>query len=201
MPAMPRLMLASMTIAVAALLGACESTPPQQSFAKLTYTHLEPIRLDVADIAIEQAYDPPMEPPYVEHTMPVSPAEAARSWAMDRLRAVGSEGRATFIIENAPVREIDLETKEGLAGLFTSEPAQRYEATLQIRMTIERPDGTGSLSVKAERATSVQEDATVNEREKTWYGLVERLMNDVNARLEKTLSRDWNKYVRGGPPA
>lgn len=198
MPAMPRLTAAVAGLVVAALLGACETAPPQQDFAKLTYTHLEPIHLDVADINIEQAYDPPMEPPFIEHTMPVSPAEAARSWAMDRLRAVGDTGTATFTIVDAPVREIELDTEGGLTGLFTTEPAQRYEATLHVRMTIERPDGRGHLTVKGERATAVLESASVNERERTWYRLVERLMQDINARLENSLARDWDDYVRGG---
>lgn len=196
---MARAIALALAIAGTGLLAACTSAPPRQQFAGLTYEHLEPIRLAVGDIAIEQTYEPPMEPPFVEHTLPVSPAKAARTWAMDRLRAAGNEGRATFTIVDASVREVELETSSGLSGLFTSEPSQRYEAKLEIHMTLRRPDATGELKVNAERATSVQEDASVNEREKAWYGLVERLMQDVNARLEKTLSREWEPFVHGMP--
>jgi hypothetical protein len=42
----------------------------------------------------------------------------------------------------------------------------------------------------------VPENATLHERETTWYQLTEKLMNDLNAQLEDTLNRVLFRYLR-----
>jgi hypothetical protein len=45
------------------------------------------------------------------------------------------------------------------------------------------------------RSITVPEDASLNERERTWYELTEKLMNDMNTQLEETLRQVFFRYL------
>jgi len=68
-----RLPLIALAGAVAAALAACETPPPRPTFPELTWTHLQPFSLDVAEIEITSDYAPPLAPPHVEHLFPTPP--------------------------------------------------------------------------------------------------------------------------------
>lgn len=82
------------------LVAACASEQPQY-FAPLHYGYLPPIGLNVANIEIEQHFIPSGVAPDVTQQDPVSPSDALRAMAQDRLKALGSAGRAVFIIQDA----------------------------------------------------------------------------------------------------
>ena len=58
-------------------LAACEP-PGKPKFADITFDHLPPIELAVAEIIINTPYQESLEPPYVGEQFPVSPSRAAR---------------------------------------------------------------------------------------------------------------------------
>jgi hypothetical protein len=179
-------------------LSACELHPPTSDFPELTYGHLAPLRFDVAAIEVEQAYQPLSEPPNVELLFPVRPGNAAANWGRDRLQAVGTTRRLRFIVREAPVIETALETKGGLTGAMTTEQSERYEAKLVVEIEIADDSGRKEASAMARvvRSITVAEDATLHERETTWYGLTQKLMNDMNVQLEDTLQRVFYRYLR-----
>lgn len=185
--------LAAALLLAALGLAACATPPERNRFADITFEHLPDMELAVADIEVVDAYRPPLEEPYVEHLFPVKPAAAAERWARDRLVATGAAGTAVYTVEVGSVTEEELETSGGLAGLFTSEPAQRYEARVRVRMEIR---GTGDeMSVEVRRTASVPEGASLNERERVWYELVDKLMSDLNGQLEKTIRKTFARYL------
>ena len=85
--------LLGLVLGLVALAG-CETPPPESRFPEMTFAHLGPIRLDVAEIEVIETYRSPLAPPNVEHLAPTRPAEAVRRWAADRLRAEGRGGGA-----------------------------------------------------------------------------------------------------------
>ena len=93
--------------AAALALVACQP-PGKPKYDDITFTHLPPIELNVADIIIEAPYQEPLELPHVGEQFPVSPSRAARSWAEDRLRAVGGSGTVTVTIVESGAVETDL---------------------------------------------------------------------------------------------
>lgn len=180
-------------LVLAAALAACATPPEENRFAQLTYDHLPAIKLDVAGIRVVDAYQPPLEPPYIEHEVPVKPADAAQNWARDRLVATGEDRTAVFTVETASITEERLETEGGISGLFTSEPTERYEARIRVRLQV---GGTGDeIAVEARRTTSVMEGASLNDRERAWYELVEKTMNDLNAQLETSIRKHLARYL------
>lgn len=193
-----RLLVTLLLPAAGLVLSACELHPPTGDFPELTYGHLEPLRFDVGKVEVEQAYQPSSEPPNVELLFPVRPGEAAAKWGRDRLQAVGTTRRLRYIVREAPVKEVALETKGGLTGAMTTEQSERYEARLVVELEIYDDGGWKEASAMARvaRSITVPENATLHERETTWYQLTEKLMNDMNAQLEDTLNRVFFRYLR-----
>lgn len=179
-----------------ALVAGCQVPPPQNSFAAITFGHLKPIRLDVGDVVLEQAYQAPGVPPNVDHLFPQRPADVALRWAGDRLQAAGTVRSARYIVREASVLEVPLETKTGLEGTFTVDQSERYDAKVKVELQIF--DGgrlEGTATAQAWRSVTVPEDASLNAREKVWYRLTEQLMSDLNGELEKVIKKVYGPYL------
>lgn len=182
-------------------LASCQSTKPEPVYSELTFGHLGPINLNVESIEIVSTFKMTMRAPNVEHLFPTSPESALKRWAADRLIAVGSGSsgaQARFTIVDASVREVALQTTDGIEGAFTKDQSERYEAVVEVKLEVTQ-DKTGSrqfTTAKVSRSITVREDATLNEREQVWFNLNEALMEDINAKLEKNISQylgDWLK--------
>ena len=182
---------------LALLLTACQIDPPKATFPELTFDHRPPLRFDVARIEVEQAYEPSVEPPHVELMVPLPPAAAAARWARDRLSAEGADGRLVFTVREASVIEQPLDKTGGLAGLWTVDQSERYDARLVMTMTLINSFGAreSSATVTATRSATVPEDASLNEREAIWFALVEKLMRDSDHQLEETLRRYFGRHL------
>ncbi len=181
-----------------AALAACETPPPPVGYPEITFTHLPPIGLDVAEVEFVQDYLPPQAPPNVDHLFPVLPSAVARRWAADRIRAVGVSRRARVILVNAAVTETPLEKTTGLTGVFTTDQAARYDATVEVRIEIVggRGEALGHARAVARRSRTVPENITLNDRDKVWFDLTEALMRDLDKELELTIRRYLAKFVR-----
>ncbi|MHA1598695.1 MAG: hypothetical protein ACTSV1_08235 [Alphaproteobacteria bacterium] len=174
---------------IALFLSGCAMTPPAQVLPELTYAHLQSIRLHAGTLEIVSDYKSTMVAPNVEHRMETSPGQAFRRWAADRLVLTGGADKARLTIVDASVVETRLATQGGLKGAFISEQAERYRASLKVKLEIIEPGGAsrGFASAEAIRSITVPEDASLNQREQVWFNLVEALMNDFNAEFEKKI--------------
>lgn len=176
-----------LTLALAAPL--LSALPAAAQSAGVDFTGRDPIVLDVASIEVESQYAPPMKAPNVDHEIPLTPSDAVRLWATTRLKAGGPQGRARIIIRDASVKEIELDRTTGIKGWFTKDQSQKYEGKIQVDILI---DGTsrgfsGGVSAAVARATTVAEDVTLAQREKTMLDLVRDLSSDLDGELEKSI--------------
>jgi len=190
--------LAAAVAACAVVLVAGCTTPPTASFPDLTYTYLPPITLNVAKIEIVDKFQPDKDATHIESRLPVSPEQALRNWARDRLRANGVTGVAKFVIEDASVTETDLKKTQGLKGMFTTDQAQRYDAKVRATIHLEGVPRVSRAYAEAEatRSQTVAEDATINDREQVWFDLTDRLMKDFNPVMEKSIKEHLGDFVR-----
>jgi hypothetical protein len=196
-PFRPRLL--ALALAVASLLAGCETTPPHTTFPDIRFTAEPPIGLEVAAIDIRNDYQPSFRAPHVEHLFPVPPARAAENWAHDRLKAVGNAGRARFTIKDAEVIEVELKkASEGIRGALTTEPAERYDMTLEA--SLDALDAHGlplrTVTVKATRSQTVLEGATPNQREETWYAMTKSIMADFDRQMETEIRNNFGPYLQ-----
>ena len=188
-----RFFLAGLPVLCLAPLEACTVPPPQRQFADITFEHRPDIKLDVGAIEIDLTYRAPLLPPNVEHLFPVIPADGAARWAADRLVAAGTGRRARFIVEDASVLERTLGATE---SNLTIEQSERYDARVAVVLQI--LDGSrveGELRAEARRSITVSEDSSLNEREKVWYVMTERLLSDLDRELEKTIREIYAPYI------
>ena len=186
-----RAVLAGLAAAAATgTLGGCNTPPERYEFPELTYAHLPPIRLNVAVIDVLDSYHPPMAAPNVEHLFPTPPAKAMERWARDRLVAAGNNGGALFTITRADVLEVPLARTTGIKGVFTTDQSYRYDAMLQVKLEAENTSGLrrGSITAQAKRSRTVDEDITLNQRERLWFEMTELLMRDIGTEIEKQIN-------------
>lgn len=178
-------------------LAACQP-PGKPKYPDITFDHLPPIELDVAEIVINTPYQEPLELPHVGEQFPVSPSRAAHRWAEDRLRATGERGSATVTIVESGAVETELKRTTGVTGLLTKDQAQSYEVTIEMSIEAMDPVGprAGSASIRVTKKTSVAEDATMNEREETWYKLTQNAMNSFNEAIEKQIGKTLSGFKK-----
>jgi len=181
-----------LALAPLGLLAACAGDgEPPPAIERLRYDHLQPLRLAVAEIEVLDEYRPPRRAPNVEHRAPTPPYEAARKMAEDRLRAVGTTGRARFIIRTASIVEVPLPRTGGLRGMFTTDQSERYDGRIAVRLEVYAADGLkrGEVDADVHRSRSVAEGTSAALREAVWNTLVSQMMDDLNVELEFQLRR------------
>ena len=178
-------------------LGACETPPPQPTFPPITFGDQAPIRLNVDEVSVEQAYQPPAAPPNVDHLFPASPVETALRWPTERLVAAGSGFRAEYIVHDASATETPLKRETGFTALVTKEQAERYDARLAVELRIIDSMGrvVGKADAESVRSRSVAEDITITEREQVWYDMTRDLMTELDRQLDKTIKTVLFPYV------
>lgn len=187
-----------LALATGFAVAACATTPPPAKFPDLTYSHLPSINLVGSAVQVDSRYRSPMAPPNVEHLIPTSPSKALNQWARDRLRAVGGDGVVRLVILDASVTETALPRDASFKGHFTKEQSERYDAAIEAAVEIVDRNGVAraNASARVKRSTTVREDASLNERDKVKFALVEALMLDFNAEIEKNIRQYMVNWLR-----
>ncbi len=180
-------------------LAACPPPPAEPvSWPDITFTGKPPIEFNVAEIKIRTPYREPIEPPHVGEQFPVSPSRAALNWAEDRLRAVGTRGTVTVTILESSAVEEQLESSGGLKGLLTWEQSEKY--LVVISMEIEALDPVGprlaTATARTRKSVTVREDATLDEREATWYDLTKDAMSTFDTAMEGQVRNTLGSFLK-----
>ncbi|MBT7759834.1 MAG: hypothetical protein HN732_21065 [Rhodospirillaceae bacterium] len=180
------------------LLTACESPLQEVSYPELRFSHLPPIQINVARIDIVEQFRSPLRAPHVEHELPLTPAQAMRNWATDRLRAVGTSGQAKFIIVDASVKAQQLRKKKGLKATFTLDQAARYNTRLEARLEIETAGGLGQgfATATATRQRTMPEAASINDRDDALYRFIESAAQDFDRVMAANIDRHLAPFKR-----
>ncbi len=197
-PMVAKLARGAVIAAVAALITACAAPPPQQTYPALTYGHHGVINLDVARIEFTNAYQPPLRAPNVEHAAPANPSVVMERWVRDRLRATGVTGEARVVLRDAKIVESRLAVQGGLRGAFTTEQGYRYDANIEVEIQLRDAGGVQRAFAKAQasRSRTTAEDATLAEKDKVLFDLVEATMTEINGEFEKQIRQYLGPYVR-----
>jgi hypothetical protein len=179
-------------------LAACVTTGPQPSYPEITFAHLAPIKLDVAEIVYAPRYQPPIAAPNIGHEFPTPPAKAAERWIADRLVAVGTSGQAIVVIRQATGTETKLKVKKGITGAFTTDQAWRYDVGVEIvinAVSLNRKINA-EASTAAQQSRTMPEDASLSEREDVWFALTENVMRKFDTNFEAQIRKDLAKFIK-----
>lgn len=157
-----------------------------------------PLRFAVDAITVESAFRQAGAPPFVDHSLALTPEAAVRAYLEQKLQAVGGPGRLQAVIVDASVREVALETRSGVRGLLTREPGARFDGRVRVR--VERYDGAGnpvgSVGTAASRSRSLPEDVGYAERQRIGYELVQALVDDLATGLAANLRETFADILR-----
>lgn len=179
------------------ILAGCAATPAPRLFADLRYDHLPPIRIDAVRVDVVEKYRSRSEAPNVETRFPLLPARVAAQWPRDRLRAVGGNNTIRATILRAAVVEVPLKQSGGIRGLVTNEQSERYDGEIELLLEIIGPGGRqlAAVSSRATRSRSVAENISLAQREKIWFTMLETMMNDLNASLERQIRENFRPWL------
>ena len=158
----------------------------------------QPIRLGVAEVQVIVVYAPPRRSPNVDHLFPTPPRLAAARWGESRLLAAGQSNKATVMIRDAAVVEVKLPKKGGLAGLFSRQPAARYDGRISVELVI-RDDYDkfeGRATARVTRSQTVLEDITDKKRRAVWTKMTKAMIADLERELRKQIQAHLTRYVR-----
>lgn len=191
------LMLSALAAAGVGSLAACTTQNPTPVYPDLTFVNRPPIRLNIGSIQIVDEVVPPMRAPNVEHLAPVTPAAAMERWARDVLQATGASGRAVMAIRQGSLVEEKLKTTSGLKGAFTTDQSERYRVYMSGQLDLFDGMGIrlGQALAEAERSKTIAENASLNDRERLWYDLVEATAKDFATAMERSIKRELSAYV------
>ena len=170
---------------VAPVLSGCGDDAPAASYPPPSYDYLTTLKLNVGRIEVDDSWAPRGAARHVEYLAPVTPREALRRMAEDRLVAGGTVGRAVFVIEDASI----------IQG------PRNYEASLAVRLDV--ADDAGNRVAQA-TARVVQVRPIRGESERAvrddLYGFVRDLMSEMNVEFEFQVRRAMRDALQSTSP-
>lgn len=168
--------------------------PEMERYREPRFSSASPIDLKVKQIDIVSEFTPSFTRPNVEHLFPISIEKTARVWAKDRLKAVdfGSDRIAEVIIKDASVTE-EIEKSNQLL----QKDRIKYRANLNvvIRITDTKNMSRAETEVVAWRELIIPADTDIADKEKYWNGMVTKLFDEFNIKMEQNLRRYLNMYI------
>lgn len=152
------------------------------------------VNLKVNKVEVISEFTPSFTRPNVEHLFPVSIEKTAKLWANDRLKAVdfSSDKQATFVIKDASVTEEVVKSDK----LFEKD-SLKYRAKLSVVLRVNDPYkfSSAETSLEAWRELTIPVDTSIEDKERYWNSMVEKLFEEFNARMQMNINKYLNMYI------
>lgn len=188
-----RTLLLALPVGLAACAGGAEPDAPLPPLVT-GYRHLTPLRLNVAELEL---VDPAPAALRVDEPVPFRPEREMLRMAQDRLSAMGTEGRARFLVQRAEFRRERLAGQGGVAGLFAGEPGERLSARLQVRLEILSGEGNraGFVEAEARRSRTLPDGTSATARRRGAEEMLRQAMDELNVEFEFQLRRTLRAWL------
>ncbi len=164
-------------------LAACGGDDDNQTFAPLSWDYLPPLKLNVASIAIEQRFVPSGRGTDVSALAPVPPVNALRTMGEQRLRALGTSGRAVMTITDATLARSGDTISGSMAVVLTlyNDGGERV-GFVEARVAQRYAGRASSLRAKL-------------------YEMVKSMVDNMNVELEYQTRRNLRDWITEGTAA
>lgn len=182
--------------AALALLTACQPAPSEQRYPLPSFRNKASINIDGSAIQLRDEGNGKSQS---NTALPVSPVDAIKSWASDRVRAAGQDGRIEVIISEAYINETPLAVKDGFAGFFTDEQAARYDGAMRVTVRLYKSDSNiavAEASGAVTRTRTVAEKDTIQQREEAKYQMVKEMITALDGVVEKNIYTYFQNHLR-----
>ncbi len=165
----------------------------------LDFSTLQQVSLNVERIEIIRNYIPPARYPNVDHLFPTPPYEALDMWAKQTLHAGGkNSGVVTVEIHDASVKETPLNTKDGITGLLTVEPSERYDARMEVAIKLYTPDDAlpaAEAGAVVKLSREIREDATLDQRDALFQNMTDELIKLMDKQIRQQINQYFAPYI------
>jgi hypothetical protein len=190
-----------LTLALTLLITACQQAPSAYKPEPFAFEspNIAPININVAKIDLINHYQSPLKRPNVEQDFLVTPSSAIEKWVGNRMRAAGNQGTLQIIVHEAKVLESPLAKTQGVKGLFTDDQDARYDTKLAV--TFRLFDGASTASrasgdVEVTRFITINEKATIFERQQKYHQMLEQAMADFDREANNRFRQYFLPYLR-----
>ena len=182
----------ALSVGAALMVGGCANKVPQPEAPQFRFTDAPPFNVQGTNVLIENAYVPPAALPSVEGAFSTTPADIARAWARDKIRAKGGAGRVVMRILEASVVEEGLPTQHGFVGYLAGEQNRQFTARLKVDVLFygdpAKEKSPGRVSAEASATRPIAGNAGARGSEVDYYALLETLARDFDSALSQQMS-------------
>lgn len=201
METLPSRLPRRLLLATALLPAACATTPEPPGVVQLVtdFTYLNRLRLDVAEVLIEDRLPPPPANDRGTRTVPTMP-DLLHAVARDRLLAEGTSGRAVALLQAAEIIETRVRTQ---GALFTAEVDRRLDGRMKLRVDLLDAEGqpAGFTEAEVRRSQTVLDNVDANGLQRMTQTLAKQLVDALNVELEFQARRTLGPALVTGPRA
>jgi hypothetical protein len=178
-------LLAALPLAAGLVPATAGAAPP----ATLSFKDKIPVNLDVASIEVEDSTPTMAADPDLQQQLQITPADAVRLWASDKLKATGSDGKARLVIRDATLKQTHLKVHTGISGWFHKDQSERYDGHVSVELVVDYPARrfNGTASAEAARSFTIAEGTKVDERRAQLLKLVQDMLNDIDTAMDKSI--------------
>lgn len=182
---LPRRTLLFAPLLAAPLLSGCADDAAPSSYPPPSYDYLTKLELKIGRIEVDDSWAPRGAARHVENLAPITPREALRRMAEDRLVAAGNSGWAVFVIEDASI----------IRG------PRDYEASFAVRLDMADDNGNrlGQATARVVQVRPVRDDSPRAVRDDL-YAFVRDVMREMNVEFEFQVRRALRDALQSTSP-
>lgn len=187
-----------LSLMVITLIQGCANSDNEiKTYNEPRFVDNAPLELKVSRIETVSEFTPSFRRPNVEHLFPISIEKTAKLWTKDRLEAseYSSDKEAIVTIKDASVTEEVVKSDK----MFYKD-SLKYKATLHVVIKIKDKKNFSSAEteIQAWRELVIPADTDIAEKEKYWNGMVNKLFDEFNTKMENNIRQYLGTYLNNG---
>ena len=150
---------ASLTLST---LAACQTSGAVEKNISVRVESHQSFAINARRLEVIDNWLMPLTPPYVEHELPISPAESVIEWAKQTLAPKGGSGELILNISEASIKQESLPPEEGLLNNLKDNQDTRLRVTIEAQLLWIQPVGNyqGTAKLAAKVTQTLPESAT-----------------------------------------
>ncbi len=180
----------------AIFLAACSSELKQ--VPTVDFSNKPPLFFNVATVEFIPAFAPIFEDKFRKTRSYPEFASAIQNWSQHNFINRGTTGALIVTIEQADIKESSIPKKhQGLKGVFTYDPSEKYEGNLAVRLEIKDENGftKESTLTSTSHTITVLENITLAKRDQKIADLMHTLIEELDSRLRDNVNENLTDHL------